>query len=93
MEELARDTVGQYYNMDEGQRAFILNVIDSCPEWNKYDYMKSLMLYNKMKEHGCQISDEELSPFIDELDNNMSSLNYWLKKLDEEFRISKKGRL
>lgn len=88
MEALARSIIEQYYKMDNEQRAFIIKVIELNPNWQKYDFMKALMLFNKSKELNCDLSDEQLDYFVSILDKNSISLNYWLRKFDDEFRAT-----
>ena len=85
MEAIANSIVEQYYNMDDLQRIFVLSVIEHNPEWNKYDYMKSLLLFNKMCELECGMGDVRLDDFIAYLDENSCKLNYWLRKVDTEY--------
>jgi hypothetical protein len=85
LEAIARNIVEQYYNMDEGQRIFILGVIKLNPDWSKLDYMKALLLFNKMDEFECGIGDDKLDAFIGQLDEKCKELNYWLRKYDNEF--------
>lgn len=86
LEVLVKETVEQYYNMDEMQRAFIVKVIDTNPQWNKYDYMKALMLFNKAQEFGCAMSDWRIDDFVRIIDRNSSTINYWLKNVDSRYR-------
>lgn len=72
--------------MDEYQRAFIVKVIELNPDWRKCDLMKALILFNKAVELQCGISDDKLNSFIEMIDQQNMSLNYWLRKKDEEFR-------
>lgn len=88
MEALSKQTVEQYYNMTEEQRAFIVRVIETHPEWKKFDYMKALILFNKSLEIKCELSDDRLDEFVKFLDENNSQLNYWLKDYDREYRKS-----
>ena len=85
--KLTKETVEQYYDINEKQRKFLLNVVRSSKvKWNKYELMKVLMIYNKADELGCSIDDTRLDEFILLIDNHSTSVHSYLEQNDSKYR-------
>ena len=85
--KLTKDTVEQYYDINETQRKFLLNVVRSSKvDWNKYELMKVLMIYNKANELGCSIDDKRIDDFALLIDKHSSSVQSYLEQNDNLYR-------
>jgi hypothetical protein len=90
LQELAKETVDQYYSMREDQRQFIVDLTNSNPEtkWSRFELMKALILYNKAMELKCNLSDSKLDSFVVQIDNYGVQLTKFLQKFDSNLRES-----
>jgi hypothetical protein len=87
IEAMVKDTVEQYYSMNEDQRNFVLDLIDkSETSWTRQQLMKALLLFNKSKELNCGIHDLPIDEYVDMIDKKGKYFHTLFIKYDSDYR-------
>lgn len=85
IEELAKKTVRQYYNMNENQKRFIKALIDGDDRIGKLELICMLSIYNEATKLKCSIDDSKLDNFVNLVDMHCD-FEKLIKKYDKEMK-------
>lgn len=89
IEKDVKDTIKQYYNMNEEQRQFIYSLLEHEDiKWSKLDLIKSLLIFNKCKDLNINIVNSKSDEIFNYIDfQNQKRINNLILQFDKLFLI------